>query len=100
MEPPDDLHEPLFETFGVKPVTTDGSTPCWFLLRGYSFGSSTSDMLLLAIKRHVQQVNDPNKDILSVVVIRLLFKSVVLCRSRPLFCLLLLQIVLLHALSS
>jgi hypothetical protein len=64
MEPPDALHEPLFETLGVKPVTTEGSTPGWFLLRGYSFGSSTSDMLLLAIKRHVQQANDPNEDIL------------------------------------
>jgi hypothetical protein len=49
----------------IKPVTTEGSTPGWFLLRGFSFGSSTSDMLLLVIKRYVQQSDDePNEEIL------------------------------------
>jgi hypothetical protein len=65
IEPHSAIHDPLFASLGIKPVTTEGSTPGWFLLRGYSFGSSTSDMLLLAIKRYVHQSDDePNEEIL------------------------------------
>jgi len=62
MEPPNAVYEPLFESLCIEPVTTDGATPGWFLLRGYSFGSSTSDMLLLAIKKHIQQGNNTSDE--------------------------------------
>ena len=62
MEPSNAAYEPLFESLCIEPVTTDGATPGWFLLRGYSFGSSTSDMLLLAIKKHIQQGNNTSDE--------------------------------------
>jgi hypothetical protein len=62
MEAPNPVHESLFDDLGIEAVTTDGPTPGWFLLRGYSFGSSTSDMLLLAIKKHIQQGNNTSDE--------------------------------------
>jgi hypothetical protein len=62
MEPSNPVHEPLFDDLGIEPVTIDGATSGWFLLPEYSFGSSTSDMLLLAIKNHIQQGNNTGNE--------------------------------------
>ena len=47
----DEDYKQLFDTLPVKALTTKQNTPEWFLLRTFSFTSSTSDNLILQAKK-------------------------------------------------
>jgi hypothetical protein len=53
----------LFDELEITPKTTPGTSAAWFCIRGYSFGSSTSDAILNAVKKHPEpSIEEDNEE--------------------------------------
>jgi hypothetical protein len=63
----DDIRE-LFEELEITPKTTPGTSAAWFCIRGYSFGSSTSDAILNAVKKHPEpSTEEGNEEDIAII---------------------------------